>query len=123
VLQSAIRSAQKSASFKFCGDALDLLTKLVTDYYEALQHGGDNEARKVFGANEYAAKESESVMTNTAAVKMRTFSYKGKPTKMFAHLKIGNKYSAAETLRIHFYWDALDTKIVIGYCGPHLDFN
>lgn len=123
VLESAVRSAKKSESFKFSGDALDLLTRLVTDYFEAIQAGGDTAARKVFGASEYAAKESERVMANKAAVKRRTFNYKGQQVEMFAHLKIGTKDSVAETLRIHFHWDADDTKIVIGYCGPHLDFN
>jgi hypothetical protein len=123
VLESAVRAAKRSASFKYCADAIDLLTRLVTDYFDAIQSGGDNEARKVFGANEYAAKESERVMANKAAVKQRTFNYNGQQVEMFAHLKIGTKDSVAETLRIHFHWDAEATKIVIGYCGPHINFN
>lgn len=123
VLDSAFKSARPSASFQSPRAALKLLTTLATNYYDALKREGDTEARKVFGKNEYAATESESVLTNKAAVKKRTFIYKGVPTKMFAHLKIGTKDSVAETLRIHFHWDATDDKIVIGHCGPHLDFK
>jgi hypothetical protein len=42
---------------------------------------------------------------------------------MLAHLKIGAKPSATETLRIHFEWDPEARVIVIGYCGEHLDFD
>ena len=48
-------------------DLLDLLKRLVTDYRSKLMSGGDNHARRVFGKNEYAAKESETVMTNKAS--------------------------------------------------------
>jgi hypothetical protein len=46
----------------------------------------------------------------------------GKQIEMLKHLRIGVKDSAAETLRIHFHWDAKDQRIVIGHCGKHLDF-
>ncbi len=39
---------------------------------------------------------------------------------MTNHLKIGVKPSDAETLRIHFDWDAEKKMIVIGHCGKHL---
>lgn len=123
VLDSAFKSARRSAGFQSPDVVLDLLTTLPTEYFDALKRGGDTEARKVFGKKEYAATESESVLTNKGAVKRRTFIYKGVPTEMFAHLKIGTKNSVAETVRIHFHWDAADEKIVIGHCGPHLDFK
>jgi len=44
-----------------------------------------------------------------------------KEIMMMKHLKIGNKPSVSETIRIHFEWDASDKKIIIGHCGPHLD--
>lgn len=122
VLDSAVRSARKSASFKQPDDALELLTTLVTDYYDAIKRGGDNEARKVFGKNEFAPKESDSSLSKEG-LKRRVFTYKNQPVEMLAHLKIGVKPSVAETLRIHFHWDARDQKIVIGHCGPHLDFD
>jgi hypothetical protein len=123
VLESAYRAAKKSASFDKPGAALDLLITLATEYHDALKKDGDHDARKVFGARDYAATESETVMNNKAARKRRTFTYKGEGVEMLAHLKIGVKDSVAETLRIHFHWDAEDAKLVVGYCGPHLDFD
>jgi hypothetical protein len=123
VLESAFKSSRKSASFKFGKTLLEQLSKLASKYRDGIIRGGDSEARKVFGKGEYAATESETVMNSDAAMKRRTFSYKGKKTRMLAHLKIGTKDSVAETLRTHFHWDATILKIVIGYCGPHLDFD
>ena len=77
----------------------------------------------MFGANEFAAKESESVEKNAAGRKRRTFDYNGKQVRTMRHLKIGIKDSVAETLRIHFHWDADSKRVVIGHCGPHLDFH
>ncbi len=122
VLDSAHRSARKSTSFNQPDDVLDLLTTLVTEYYDAISRGGDNEARKVFGKNEFAPKESDSSLSKEG-LKRRVFTYKNQPVEMLAHLKIGVKPSVAETLRIHFHWDAKDKKVVIGHCGPHLDFD
>jgi hypothetical protein len=41
---------------------------------------------------------------------------------MEKHLKIGTADNAADTLRIHFDWVAEEARIVVGYCGKHLDF-
>ncbi|HEU0037530.1 MAG TPA: hypothetical protein VFQ53_43260 [Kofleriaceae bacterium] len=121
VLESALKSARKSDEFKYPDDALDLLVSLATEYYEALiRGGGDNEARKVFGKNQFAPTENDLPKDG---IKRRTFKYKGEQVQMLTHLKIGVKDSVAETLRIHFHWDAKDRKIVIGHCGPHLDFD
>lgn len=122
VLDSAYKSAKQSEAFNQPRAALELLTKLSTKYYEVLISGrGDHEARRVFGTGEFAAKEADSLTKN--GVKRRTFVYKGKPVEMFSHLKIGRKESDAATMRIHFHWDADDRKLVIGHCGPHLNFD
>ncbi|MFV8646948.1 hypothetical protein ACNREK_22150, partial [Ralstonia pseudosolanacearum] len=54
--------------------------------------------------------------------KRRTFNYCGKDFLMEKHLKHGVKDSPAETLRVHFEWFSNEKKIVVGHCGPHLDF-
>lgn len=120
VLDSAYRAARKSAKFKYRNEARDQLIRLATKYYDAIKRGGDNEARKVFGKNEFAPTENDLPRDG---VRRRTFAYKGEAVVMLSHLKIGTKPSAAETLRIHFHWDAKEKKIVVGYCGPHLDFD
>jgi hypothetical protein len=121
ILDSAWKAARGAVAFQNRPKAFELLRILVTSYWQALTDGrGDNEARKVFG-NAYASRESETVETNRRARDLRTFIYDGQPIEMWKHLKIGRKPSVAETLRIHFEWDARRNKIVIGHCGGHLD--
>ncbi len=123
VLGSAFTSAHDSLKFERKATAFQLLFDLVTQYWEALHEGkGDVGARAIFG-DAFAARESETVENSRRAIQLRTFIYKGKEIEMFKHLKIGVKDSVAETLRIHFYWDAEDQKVVIGHCGKHLDFK
>jgi|GEM_PF-444480 len=123
ILESAYKSAEDSIHFVDCVSVFDLLWKLVTEYWFVLNSGkGDNEARIIFG-NAYAAKESETVEKKKEAHRRRTFIYKDKEIFMAKHLKCGNKKSIAETLRIHFEWVFEEKRIVIGYCGQHLDFN
>jgi hypothetical protein len=97
-----------------------MLRRLVTDYRAKLLLGGDDGARKVFGKNEYAAKESETVMKSKDLRGLRTFSYEDSDLEMFRHLKIGADDNIGKTIRVHFHWDAERKKIVIGYCGKHL---
>ncbi len=123
VLESAKDSAKDMNLFSFGRRLLDMLRRLVTEYRIKLLEGGDNEARKVFGKNEYAAKESETVMANKTMRRQRTFEYEGKQVEMFRHLKIGADENIAKTIRVHFHWDAERKKIVIGYCGEHFPIS
>ncbi len=123
VLESAKDSAREMNLFAYGRRLLDMLRRLVTEYRIKLLEGGDNEARKVFGKNEYAAKESESVMANKAMRRQRTFNYEGEPVEMFRHLKIGADENIAKTIRVHFHWDAGQEKIVIAYCGEHFPIS
>jgi hypothetical protein len=120
ILQTARSSAREMDRFSQGRELLGLLKKLVTDYRAGLLDGGDNIARNVFGKNEYAAKESETVMKSKTMCRQRTFTYEGKDTQMFRHLKIGVNDDVARTIRVHFHWDSEKSKIVIGYCGKHL---
>jgi len=122
ILPSAFRSAKESRGFKYPERAFELLRKLCSEYYDAINEGGkgDTQARQIFG-EAYTARDSELVETNRRARELRTFDYHGVPVEMHQHLKIGVKPSAAETLRIHFAWDAERHRVVIGHCGPHLD--
>jgi hypothetical protein len=120
VLESAKESARDMDRFQHGRRLLDMLRRLVTEYRTKLVEAGDNEARKVFGNNEYAAKESETVMGNQGMRRLRTFTYEGKQVEMFRHLKIGIEANVSKTIRVHFHWDSEREKIVIGYCGEHL---
>ncbi|MDE3164999.1 MAG: hypothetical protein KGN36_04260 [Acidobacteriota bacterium] len=123
VLQSAKDSARAMNLFSYGRRLLDMLRRLVTDYRGKLLDGGDNEARKVFGKNEYAAKESETVMGNKAMRRLRTFEYDGEQVEMVRHLKIGADENVAKTIRVHFHWDAKRQRIVVGYCGEHFPIS
>jgi hypothetical protein len=123
VLESAKESAREMELFSYGRRLLDMLRRLVTEYRTKLLEGGDNEARKVFGKNEYAAKESETVMSNKTMRRQRTFEYEGEQVEMFRHLKIGADENVAKTIRVHFHWDAKREKIVLAYCGKHFPIS
>lgn len=120
ILDTARNSADKIARFADGRELLHLLWLLVTKYRDKLMDGGDSKARHVFGRNVYAAKESTTVMKSPAMRRLRTFDYNGEPVEMFRHLKIGVADDPTRTVRVHFYWDGIHQKIVIGYCGEHL---
>lgn len=120
VLDGAIESASEMNRFIYGRKLLDMLRRLVTEYRDKLLEGGDNKARMVFGKNDYAATESETVMGNKVMRRARTFEYRGEPVEMFRHLKINFEDDVTKTIRVHFHWDAERSKIVIGYCGEHL---
>jgi hypothetical protein len=123
ILPEAWKAARESRGFQRGGDAFELLYKLATRYWEALQQGrGDVEARGIFG-NAYAARESDVVESNKRARQARTFAYNGGSLLMLKHLKIGIKDSLSETLRVHFEWLAKERRLVIGHCGGHLPFR
>lgn len=120
VLDSAKQSSKESNRFSHNRQLLDLLIRLVTNYRETLMNKGDSEARKVFGQNEFAAKESETVLNNGDLRRAREFLYRGKSVGMYRHLKIGIADNPEQTIRVHFHWDHRRQKIIIGYCGKHL---
>ena len=123
VLDSALESADESKSFRNRKLLFSLLWELVNGYWCALAGGrSDAEARLGFGEH-YAAQESDRVENNRRARQRRTFTYRGKPVPMMKHLKIGKNPGIAETIRVHFEWDASKRIIVIGHCGRHLDQN
>lgn len=120
ILDSAKDSARNMGRFIHGRQLLDMLKRLVTEYRSGLIQGGDNKARHVFGRNEYAATESETVTSNKTMRRARTFVYRGMPLEMFRHLKIGVDDDATKTIRVHFFWDNARKIIVVGYCGEHL---
>ena len=123
ILQSAFNSADVSdgAGFDEVDQCFELLVDLVSSYWESLASGNsDQAARVVFGNSAYASNEG-SALSETGR-KRRTFDYNGRSLLMERHLRIGTKDSKAKTLRIHFEWLAEEKKILIGHCGPHLDF-
>lgn len=120
ILDSALNSAHESELFTKGRELLNLLKRLVNEYRNELLIGGDANAKRVFGQNQFAAKESKTIMNNKKLKECRIFDYDGILVEMFKHLKIGADDDIRKTIRVHFYWDADKKKIVIGYCGKHL---
>lgn len=120
ILDSAWQSARAMNSFQNGRRLLSLVRRLATDYVDAVESGGDNQARMVFSSDEYSANESETVESSPSLSAKRRFTYKGEIVEMFKHLKIGKADNVAHTLRVHFAWVPHERKIVIGYCGEHL---
>jgi hypothetical protein len=92
-----------ASGFQEGARAFELMTKLVTTYWEALRAGGsDAKARNIFG-EAYASGESKSVESNKRARQLRTFQFVGRGLEMMAHLKIGVKSSVSWTWGLHFH--------------------
>lgn len=120
ILPSAYASANEVSDFSHSRRLLDMLRRLFTAYIDALTDGGDSKAMEVFTNAEYAANESETVMSNQSLKQKRIFSRKGCDINMFRHLKIGKADDTRKTIRVHFAWVPDEHKIVIGHCGEHL---
>ena len=93
-----------------------------TEYYDRYTNGSDEQAKSSFGKNEYSPNEGSNL--SKQGKMSRTFKYKDKSIFMEKHLKCGNSEGTAECLRIHFECledEQDEKKIVIGYCGKHLD--
>jgi regulator of replication initiation timing len=121
VLESAWRSARDADRFEEKAKAHKVMLAFAIKYWSMLDSDeGNAKAKQVFG-DAFAGKESETVERNTRARQIRTFDYVGHQIEMMSHLKIGVKFSAARTWRMHFVWDAAKRKLVIGHCGKHLD--
>ncbi|MEO5333472.1 MAG: hypothetical protein H7839_15780 [Magnetococcus sp. YQC-5] len=121
ILDSAWESSKKGTNFKYKKNAFELLIKLTTRYWSILADGGnDEQAKIVFGQNEYSSKEKNNISKDGR--RRREFLYNGEKYYLEKHLKFGVKDSPSETLRIHFEWLQAEKKILIGHCGAHLDF-
>lgn len=121
VLPSAIKSSQQAADFLHGDKLWRLLTSLATTYRDRLitQRGGDGIAKSVFGSS-FAAKESETTMSNARARQVRTFTYEDVDYVMWRHLKHGTADTTVESIRVHFEWLADREQVIIGHCGEHL---
>lgn len=121
VLESAWNSAEQARGFEHGDQLFDLLWLLANGYREQKLDGApDRLAGQVFGGSSYAARESQTIESNTQARRARTFTYRGRTVEMWQHLKIGAKDSENRTLRLHFCWDEDLGQVVIGHCGKHL---
>jgi hypothetical protein len=119
VLTSAKVSADEASDYKNGHRLADLVRRLVHPYFDAIQSGtADAEARKILGGN-YAAKESQGVEQSRSLRSQREFDYNGETHYFQRHLSLGRNYGTADSIRLYF--EIIEGKVVIAYCGKHLD--
>lgn len=68
---------------------------------------------------ELALRYPKATAQNAECAKIRQVLYKGKPHDITPHVK-GRSNRPGEALRVHFFADYEERKLVIGYCGSHL---
>ena len=120
ILPTAFESARDVNNFQQGRRLLDMLRRLVSEYLPQYLESGDVTARNVFTNNEFAARESDTVIKNKDYMKYRNFDYNGEGLEMSKHLKVGVADDPAQTIRVHFEVVKEEGKIVIGHCGSHL---
>lgn len=120
VLPSAIESARQVSSFTQNRRLLDMLSRLVTEYLPAYLESGDAVARSTFTNNEFAARESDTVVNSKQYRAYRVFDVDGHEVEMLKHLKVGVADDPKSTIRVHFEVDQKSKRLVIGHCGVHL---
>ena len=67
---------------------------------------------------ELAMTEGKQTKRNSELLNLRKIEYRGKERSIVSHVKCGNK--EPKLIRIHFFIDHDDRKIVVGHCGNHL---
>jgi hypothetical protein len=119
VLDSAKKSAREADNFELPERLAQLIDSLINPYLDSIRSGKpDAEARSLLGQS-YAAKESDSVMKSPRLRSMREFRYNGETMTFLQHVGIGRGYGTQRALRIYF--KIIDDKVVIAYCGEHLE--
>ena len=114
-------SAQPSAVFRNKQKLADLLWKLALGYWSRRKENSP-EPHRVFPRDAFAPKDSfKGGKQPKRAERLRTFNYQSRPVHMPMHLKIGRGDGAGEGIRVHFEWDDESQRVIIGYCGKHLD--
>ena len=123
ILKEAWKSAKEiDSDFKNTNTLIKLLARLTTSFYDELQKPGGN-PRSVFTSNEYAANESNSTTNSDKLQKQREFLFDNRKLQMNSHLKIGTSDNINFTIRVHFCFDSPTQKVIIGWCGKHLNIS
>ena len=68
---------------------------------------------------EISLREVKQIKKTDAYAQLRSITYKGEHRNVFAHVK-GKGFKKGEALRVHFFADYDEKRIVITHCGEHL---
>ena len=85
----------------------------------------DDGARDIIGTYQSCAgyelslREVKQTKKNPDLAQLRRARYKGEWCDMSPHVK-GRSRKQDETLRVHFFADYEELKLVIGHCGEHI---
>lgn len=120
VLPSAYESARASKDFQNTRDLARYLDILAGAYVDAMRGGEAERGRKLFPPGVFAPQEHPAITEDPKYSNHRMFEYEGKPVEMFTHLKLGVSKDVRHTMRIHFHWDHIKGRVVLGHAGPHL---
>ena len=119
VLPNAMKSAREADNFELPARLAQVMDSLVYQYLDLIRKGvPDTQAKEVLG-NRYAANESQTVTNNSRLRAQRECSYNGETLFFRQHIGIGSGYGTQHAIRIHF--KVINSKIVIAYCGAHLE--
>ena len=121
--ERALKSSENYSEFRDIERAWELLWSIPTIlhslYFDPSNQNVDiereYEARTTF---DFARTESRSTKRDSKAMAERLDEYKGKTIDITPHVGFGNR--EPDLLRVHFYVDRDEEKIIIGHCGGHL---
>lgn len=68
---------------------------------------------------ELALRDTKATKDNAKLQRLRRFEYKGTKRDASAHVK-GRDSKSGKRLRVHFFYDSDEQKLVIAHCGNHL---
>ena len=104
--------------------AIEAIHDIAMKYFKSKEKqqslGGPLE--NLFRERGYKYTPHESDTTKNQFAEQRTFLYKDKKLMFEKHITLGGG-SRENCLQIYFEFDEDDKKIIIGYCGPHLDYS
>lgn len=119
ILESARKSARAADNFNLPDRLAQLLDALINPYLDSIRSGKPDTEAKTVLPQSYAAKESDTVLNTPRLRSMREFSYKGEPQLFLQHVGVGRNYGTQHSIRLYF--KVIDEKLVIAYCGEHLE--
>lgn len=121
VLEEAKRSASNCRGD--CNEVYRLLRSMACSLWSILFSGeapGNIESQFREETNiELSLRETGQTNNDSNLVRLRKRTYCGQEVDITPHVK-GSSSSRGDALRIHFYIDRENKKIVIGHCGGHL---
>lgn len=120
--EDAFKDASEYSDFTSYIDCFNMLKGLATEMYEmSILKTKPLNTRQFWDDTGYKVSLTDSHKTKTDPKfsSQREVVYKGRTVECFAHVKWGNR--RPNCLRIHFFVDYDDKKILIGHVVDHLD--